>query len=121
MNRISQKVESNHEQRMRGARPGVPKWRALPLKKITKNRPERGLNPGHEGPWFKKKYPVDLNQGLANRLRAVSKYHTVSTLRGTLSGQIIMGGRPPPKKKKKKKKNAHLMLNKARKKKKRKR
>ena len=50
---------------------------------------------------LKKKYPVDLNQGLANRLRAVSKYHTVSTLRGTLSGQIIMGGRPPPKKKKK--------------------
>ena len=37
---------------MRGARPGVPKWRALPLKKkSTNHRPERGSNPGHEGPW----------------------------------------------------------------------
>ena len=39
------------KQRMRGARPGVPKWRALPLKKSTNHRPERGSNPGHEGPW----------------------------------------------------------------------
>ena len=57
------------KQRMRGARPGVPKWRALPLKKSTNHRPERGSNPGHEGPWsyylpitphYKKKKKISL-------------------------------------------------------------
>ena len=69
------------------------------LKKLPKIAPS-GVRTRDTKARGSKKYPADLNQGLANRLRAVSKqsygeYTTWNTVRA-----IIMGAAHPQKKKK---------------------